>query len=138
VEIIAAAAAEHAGSARFGVDGASGANALIDACRSTGPVIEVETTSLDEFCRMRGLRPDVVKIDVEGAELGVLKGARSVLARPETSAFIEFHPTIWDMRGVSADAIRAELAEQQLIPEPLDPSLDVWQTEGIAVRLHRA
>jgi FkbM family methyltransferase len=138
VEIIAAAAAEHAGSARFGVDGASGGNALINAGSPTGRTIEVETTSLDEFCRMRGLRPDVMKIDAEGAELDVLKGARSVLAHPGMRAFIEFHPTIWEMHGVSADAIRAELAEQQLVPEPLDPALDIWETEGIAVRLRRA
>ena len=138
VEIIAAAAAEHAGSARFQVDGASGGNALINAGSPGGPAIDVETTSLDAFCRMRGLQPDVVKIDVEGAELDVLKGARSVLAQPEMRAFIEFHPTIWAMRGVPADAIRAELAEQRLVPEALDPALDIWETEGIAVRLRRA
>lgn len=138
VETIAAAAAAHVGSARFRIDGASGGNALMDAASAAGPAIEVETTTLDAFCRARKLRPDVVKIDVEGAELDVLRGARDVLARPEIRAFIELHPAVWEARGLSADAIRAELEQQQLIAEPLDPALDIWQTEGIAVRLRRA
>ena len=138
VEIIPSAAAEHAGSAKLQVDGASGGNTLIDAGLPTGPTIEVETTSLDAFCRARGLVPDVVKIDVEGAELDVLRGARSVLAQPEVRAFVEFHPTIWKLRGVPADAMRSELAEQRLVAEPLAPALDIWETEGIAVRLRRA
>jgi hypothetical protein len=34
--------------------------------------------------------------------------------------------------------IRDELASQRLVAEPLGPGLDVWNTEGIAVRLRRA
>jgi hypothetical protein len=39
---------------------------------------------------------------------------------------------------VTPAAIRAELAAQRLIPEPLDPSLDIWNAEGISVRLRQA
>ena len=63
----------------------------------------VETTSLDQFCADRGLTPDVLKIDVEGAELEVLRGARQILASPTVSAFVEFHPSIW------ADAVSRPL-----------------------------
>jgi len=136
VEIVCAAAADAVGSARFAIDGASGANAL--AAGSNAASIEVETTTLDEFCRTRNLLPDVVKIDVEGTELDVLKGARRVLASPDVRAFLEFHPSIWSSRGVTPDAICAELAAQRLAAEAIDASIDIWRTEGVAVRLRPA
>jgi FkbM family methyltransferase len=39
----------------------------------------VDVVTLDEFCRSENLRPDLIKIDVEGFELEVLKGALSLL-----------------------------------------------------------
>lgn len=48
--------------------------------------------SLDDFCTERGLVPEVIKIDVEGAELGVLRGARKVLARHRPLIFLSVHP----------------------------------------------
>lgn len=44
--------------------------------------IEVEAVTLDEFCQQAGVpRIDLLKLDVQGAELKVLEGARSLLAR---------------------------------------------------------
>jgi FkbM family methyltransferase len=40
---------------------------------------QVEALTLDQFCADRGLRPAVIKIDVEGAEKFVLEGANTVL-----------------------------------------------------------
>jgi FkbM family methyltransferase len=46
---------------------------------------EVNTVSLDEYCRRYCIFPDFLKIDVEGNELSVLKGAKQVLqiAKPK-------------------------------------------------------
>jgi FkbM family methyltransferase len=139
VEIMATAASSTPGFARFRADGASGANAI--ALDGDGPAptsIDVDTTSIDAFCDHHQLSPDVIKIDVEGAELDVLKGARDVLARRGVKAFVEFHPAAWPARGVTPDALRRELTAQRLLPEPLEPSLDIWNTEGISVRLLQA
>lgn len=139
VEIVAAAASSGIGSARFHIDGASGTNALsVNGEGATPGFIDVETTTIDGFCESRNLHPDVIKIDVEGAELDVLRGARRVLALPGVHAFLEFHPSVWAGRGVTPDAVRAELAAQRLVPEALDPSLDIWNTEGVSVRLRQA
>jgi FkbM family methyltransferase len=138
VEIAPYAASSIAGSARFRIDGASGANAIATGGdRGHAASIDVETTTIDAFCDRHRVRPDVVKIDVEGAELDVLAGARRVLAQPDMQAFVEFHPSVWAARGVTPDAIRAELIEQRLLAEPLHPSIDIWNTEGISVRLRR-
>jgi len=136
VEIVEAAVSSQVGSAVFDCEGVSGANALTPG--ATGPgAITVATTSLDAFCAGRRLQPSVVKIDVEGAELDVLRGGRRVLAAPDLEAFVEFHPAIWAARGIAREAIEAELAGQRFRPEPLHPSFDVWNTEGICVRLRR-
>ena len=41
--------------------------------------VQVPATTLDQFCAGRKLKPSVIKIDVEGAELFVLQGAGAVL-----------------------------------------------------------
>jgi hypothetical protein len=47
--------------------------------------------SLDEYVR-RNQDPTVLKIDVEGAELNVLRGATDLLSKSKPKIFIEVHP----------------------------------------------
>jgi FkbM family methyltransferase len=49
---------------------------------AAGRTIKVPTRRLDDYCRERGCWPDLMKIDVEGAELLVLQGAKELLAAP--------------------------------------------------------
>jgi FkbM family methyltransferase len=67
----------------------------------------VETSSLDDFAARGGTAPpDVVKIDVEGAEIAVLEGMSSMLARGGPTLIIEVDgPTSADH-----DARLAEIA----------------------------
>ena len=52
------------------------------------------TIALGDFCERRRLDPDVVKIDVEGAEGRVLAGARPLLQRRKALFFVEVHETL--------------------------------------------
>ena len=54
----------------------------------TGAPIDVSMTRLDSFCADRALSPDLVKIDVEGAELAVLRGAEGLLAGDDPPAHV--------------------------------------------------
>lgn len=45
-----------------------------------GDPVEVEVTTVDDEVEAAGLRPTVVKVDVEGGELGVVAGMRRTLA----------------------------------------------------------
>src|SRR5262252_4403222 len=49
----------------------------------------VPALTLDAFCRERSMRPDVIKIDVEGAEYRVLNGARELLANHRVTVLCE-------------------------------------------------
>jgi FkbM family methyltransferase len=100
--------------------------------------IDVPVTTLDDFCARERIVPDVIKIDVEGAELAVFQGARHTIASsPGARVFAEWHPGLWPRYGISADAIRAELSSQHLQAEPLRAGDDVWRVEGVCARLTR-
>lgn len=62
------------------------------------PGVSVEVTTLDEFVRSR-TGPTFLKLDVEGHELEVLRGARDVLASPSLRGLLveTFRPHNWQM-----------------------------------------
>lgn len=66
--------------------------------------ISMQTIRLDTFCSESGLRPDLVKIDVEGAELLVLRGASKLLQEARPSLILAVHP-YWLPSGQSTRQI---------------------------------
>ena len=79
------------------------------ARRGDGQGILVETLALDEFFAERGAWPDLIKIDVEGAELAVLEGARRILAQHHPVLFVEVHPGLLGSFDASAEQVYALL-----------------------------
>jgi FkbM family methyltransferase len=136
VEVIDAAVSDHEGTAALYDDGFAGRSSLI-AVADCQSAVTVKTTTIDGFCSQRSLTPDVVKIDVEGAEADVLRGARRTLASVRAAVFVEFHPSVWRLRNLDGSDLARELEAQGFEPEPLDPQFDVWSTEGVSVRLRR-
>lgn len=87
VTVVQAAVAESDGTNRFSTFEGFLEGHLVDEGG-----IEVETVSLDAFVESgTGRSPDVMKIDVEGAELEVLKGASDVLASARPIIFLATH-----------------------------------------------
>ncbi|HLL21681.1 MAG TPA: FkbM family methyltransferase [Kofleriaceae bacterium] len=56
-----------------------------------GSVRQVSTVTLDGLAAGYGLVPDLVKIDVEGAEIKVLGGSREIAASQKTRFIVEMH-----------------------------------------------
>ena len=99
---------------------------------------DVRAVSIDQFCAEYRLKPQVIKIDVEGAEFAVLRGARSTIAGagPGLQLFVEMHPHLWPGLGISVDDVRGECEAQGLVAEAVDGrGEDIWQTEGVCLRL---
>jgi FkbM family methyltransferase len=63
-----------------------------------GEAIRVPQRTLDECAEEIG-PPDLVKVDVEGAELEVLEGARRIISERKTAMIIEFHDEAALLRG---------------------------------------
>ncbi len=53
--------------------------------------IPVPLTTIDVFCESNQVAPSAIKIDVEGAELDVLRGARQVMATCRPTILLELH-----------------------------------------------
>jgi len=47
--------------------------------------------TLDEFVERTGIIPDVIKVDIEGAEVDFLRGGLRTLKKHKPSLFIETH-----------------------------------------------
>ena len=72
----------------------------------TSNSIEVEITTGDNIFQELGYTPNVIKIDVEGAEIEVLRGMQKVLTSSDLRAiFIEVHSQILEQNGYH-DAIK--------------------------------
>ena len=71
------------------------------------PVVEVPVTMrrVDSLVQELKLRPRALKIDVEGFELEVLKGARQTLITHGCALFLEVHPYQLGLSGGSEDSL---------------------------------
>jgi FkbM family methyltransferase len=75
-------------------------------------VIEVRAIALDEYLSEQGSRVDVIKMDIQGAEIGALQGARQLLARPDAPALLlEYWPHGLRAAGVAPESLLSLLAE---------------------------
>jgi FkbM family methyltransferase len=73
--------------------------------------IDVRVRTLDSLLDERGWPADVIKIDVEGAEMQVLQGAELTLARnPDVVLLLDLHPDL----GVDANVVISWLAARGL------------------------
>jgi hypothetical protein len=99
--------------------------------------VPVALTSVDAFCRERNIVPTFMKIDVEGAELAVLQGARETIrhGRGQMAIFVEMHPSIWPRLGITKDDLIAELTTQGLEALSLVPGTSVWAIDGVCAKL---
>jgi FkbM family methyltransferase len=53
--------------------------------------LEVETTTLDDYCETRALSPDWIKIDAEGSEPLIVRGMQRLINGGHPQAILEFH-----------------------------------------------
>lgn len=101
VHCIPCALGETPGTAAITDNATSGQNTLMTSAKPGSPKVEVRVDAVDAFCLARDIDAiDVLKIDTEGFEMSVLRGARRML---ETGA------------------IELVLAECEFTPNPTEP-----------------
>jgi hypothetical protein len=79
-------------------------------------MIDVEVRALDELISSGTVEaPDLIKMDIEGAEVGALKGALTMLSAQRPSLLIEIHGTgaelepLLEAHGYESQVIDSEL-----------------------------
>lgn len=68
-------------------------------------IIIVQALSLDDFFEDKEIMPDVIKLDVEGAEVRVLRGMEKLMKRYAPKIFVEVHPEKLPNFQASADEV---------------------------------
>ena len=73
--------------------------------------MDVTLSTLDDYLQQNGLPiPKLVKIDTEGAEIRILKGAEALLAS-DAEILCELHPYAWEGFGSSFEELQELLAK---------------------------
>jgi FkbM family methyltransferase len=80
-------------------------------------IVRVTVAPLDDLVRGTA---DLVKIDVEGAEMDVLGGMPRLLAAPAVRLIVEWHPMLQQAGGYPADALPRALLDHGFSLEAID------------------
>ncbi len=89
VTILPIALADETGTARFGGGTGTGTGRLCE-----NGVVQVSVQRLDDTAADMGLRPQHLKIDVEGAEMAVLRGGQKLIRTHRPTIFLSTHDKI--------------------------------------------
>lgn len=139
ITIVRKAICDRQGKCEFVFGDSIGSGRLFDELEihSHSNRVDVESISLDEFCRLGRIRPQFIKVDVEGAEFEVLEGARELIRSWKNGLrlFVELHPSIWERQGRSKTDWMALLNRLSLKIVVIAPGLDPWSVEGVCVEL---
>jgi FkbM family methyltransferase len=85
----------------------------------------VETSRLDDYLKRRGLAfPNWVKLDTEGAEINILRGARELLKSP-TTIVCELHPYAWDEFDTSYEELLSIISGSKKTVRYLDEAYKI-------------
>jgi FkbM family methyltransferase len=120
VTVVPYAVGDSAGTVRFLASG--------DSAGRIGPDgdLEVRQVTLDEFCAETGVRPTVMKVDIEGGEAAALRD--SAVARGVRELVVEIHEPQLRAQGVDPLAFLTGLGTHELL-EPADSG-----NYGVSVR----
>lgn len=118
VSTLHAAVSDVVGTASFkySLDGHDAWNSLTDPIKGKEFGEETITTvTLDDFCSTKNLRADairMIKIDVEGWESNVIKGAKTLLSHPNAPLLqIEFSEEACQNNGGSCEMLAAQILD---------------------------
>ena len=109
VKVLGMAVDETPGTAEFFLSEVVGgrANTLVKGSQLSHATLSysVPVTSVDVFVREKNLEISCIKIDAEGVELGVLKGARETIEKFRPVILLSLHPEPIQSRGNSLKEI---------------------------------
>jgi len=100
----------------------------------TGRHFPVQSITLDDFSQRHSLSSiRAIKIDAEGSEVAIIRGAKRVLRDLRPILFVEFNDRLLQQAQASAEQLRVGLIEKSYIPfvlqesrlEPLKPLKNV-------------
>jgi FkbM family methyltransferase len=83
---------------------------FVDPGRTVEPIL-VPCTTIDEYVGKHGLVPRLIKIDTEGTEFRVLRGALETIRAHRPSLVLELNPRSAEAAGTTVAALVSELSQ---------------------------
>ena len=137
VQLLDAAVSDQPGRAEFFEYAEPYVNSLVSAPdTSAAPVRrEVEVVTIDDVCRRFDFVPTLVRMDVQGAEIHALRGARDTIrkAGARLRLVVEMHPQCWPDFGVDESIARQTIESLGLSAAPLVPGERLFSRDAHAV-----
>jgi FkbM family methyltransferase len=84
-------------------------NSDLIASSDKSEVVEVPVMTVDALLAEKAFEPDLIKIDVEGFELFVIRGASATLSRKPVDLLLEIHPVAIKDLGYTVADLTSEL-----------------------------
>jgi FkbM family methyltransferase len=111
-------------------------NSLVAAVdtNATATTREVAVVTIDDVCRELNLVPTVIRMDVQGAEIHALRGARDTIRRAHRlSMVVEMHPQCWPGFKMNEEDARRTICDLGLTARPLVEGEPLFARDGHAV-----
>jgi FkbM family methyltransferase len=70
-----------------------------------GKSFEVDQIKLDDYCQVEQVIPQIIKIDVEGAEFEVIKGAEQILTTAQPLLILEYNTLLAEKAGYHSQTL---------------------------------
>lgn len=108
VEVVQAAVSDVSGSLKLYIANDLNVDHRVYAPDEKRPCVEVRALAIDDFVPV-GDHVDVIKMDIQGAELAALRGARRLLSSDSPALLLEYWPYGLRAAGEEPEALLAEL-----------------------------
>lgn len=142
VTTVPKAVSNRVGMTRLVLDPHESGQHRLDNGADHGDSVSIEAVTLDDFFKDKEKRVDVIKMDVEGAEMLVLEGMSEILKRNDNlTIFTEFSPTMLrrvgsspeeylkQFIGYSFELFHINEKEEKLDPVDLDKAMRIGTEE---------
>ena len=135
--LVEAAVADREGRATFYEYSLPYVNSLERAADTAAPPTETEVpvVTIDGVCRHMGIVPSVIRMDVQGAEIHALRGARETIraAGSRLTIVAEMHPQCWPAFDVTETDARETIQDLGLTARPLVEGGSLFDRDGHVV-----
>lgn len=136
VDVIEAAVGERSGVTEFFQYAETYMNKIPGANDDRGDAVvsKVSVVTLDEICSELDVIPDWIRMDVQGLEFAVLKGACELIKarRGRLRIIAEIHSQFWPEMGLDRPKVQDLLSDLGLRARSLKPGGDPFEADGHA------
>ena len=111
-------------------------NSLAAAVDTSAPSTtgDVSVVTIDDACQQLNVMPTIIRMDVQGAEIHALRGARQTIrSARRLTMVVEMHPQCWASFGVTEDDARRTVDDLGLDARPLTAGEPLFARDAHAV-----